>query len=383
MKASKAKGKVMLAISRLAADMPLHAGILGRWKPVEDASIETMAVGCQRGRLILYFAPSFVESTSLNDLVGVVEHECLHVLLQHVLHDPAPGENKNARTIAEECTVNEWVEHPLPGKPVLLSDYSMLPANETTEDRYERLKDIIPDVKVLTIDDHTKWDEILAAGELGRAVIRTVIAEAWDKLTSEQRAKISLPQQVQQAIQQATQPGGSSLMGNGAASVNWRQVLRRYVGRALVHRPIFTRPPRRFPEMVGILPGRGRQGTKPRVMAAIDTSGSMTARLLADISAELAVMSKTHEVIVVECDRKIQAVYPYRPIAEVHGRGGTDFRPVFEASFLRQHRPDLVVYFTDGHGPAPADPPAVPVLWCLPEHGKHPCSWGRIVRISG
>ena len=61
----------------------------------------------------------------------------------------------------------------------------------------------------------------------------------------------------------------------------------------------------------------------------------------------------------------IRLVYPLREdIREVHGRGGTDLRPPFEPAFLRQHNPDVLVYFTDGNGPAPDQAPPLPVI-CL------------------
>ncbi|MDA1043715.1 MAG: VWA-like domain-containing protein [Verrucomicrobia bacterium] len=66
----------------------------------------------------------------------------------------------------------------------------------------------------------------------------------------------------------------------------------------------------------------------------------------------------------------------------MHGRGGTDLRPPFESAFLGKHRPDWVVYFTDGHGKAPDAPPKVPVIWCLTLSGKMPCAWGREVRLG-
>ena len=49
-------------------------------------------------------------------------------------------------------------------------------------------------------------------------------------------------------------------------------------------------------------------------MACIDTSASMTSKMLEDISAELGVMAKTHTVTVVECDKRIHAVYPFKPM---------------------------------------------------------------------
>lgn len=381
MKSSRTRGRIQLATDRLATAQPLLAGILAQWRLVEDKSSDTMGIGFQRGRLTLYFNPAFVDSISLDELSAVLEHEVLHVLYGHCEHESSQGENQRAMTVAQEVTVNEWVSGPLPGSPYLLDQYPSLPANESTDDRYQQLLSILPDEE-RCLDDHSRWEQL--KGQLGSAVIASAIAKVWEGMTPKQREKVKLPEGVRKVIEDAVKASGSSTaIGGGMAVIPWQQVLRKYVGRSLCRRPIFTRPPRRFPDLVGILPGRGRQGSKPRIMAAIDTSGSMSQGILSDISAELSVMSRTHDVIVVECDTEIKAVYPYRPISEIQGRGGTDFRPVFDSAFLMQHRPDLVVYFTDGHGKAPVDAPRIPVIWALTENGRMPCPWGRIVRITG
>lgn len=381
MRSSTTKGRIRLAIDRLAADKPLHAGILSQWRHIEDDTVNTMGIGFLRGRLTLYFNAAFVDSISLDELSAVLDHEVTHVLFNHCDHEPEQGENKHAMMVAQEVTVNEWITGPLPGSPYLLEQYPSLPANESTADRYQRLLAILPD-EAKMVDDHSRWEQL--RGQLGNAVVAEAISKAWKDMTPEQRAKVNMPEDVRKLIESATKASGaSSVVGDGVASVPWQQVLRKYVGRSLCHRPVFTRPPRRFPTLVGILPGRGRQGSKPRVMAAIDTSGSMSQAILSDISAELAVMSRTHEVIVVECDTQIRAVYPYRPITEVQGRGGTDFRPVFDPAFLQVHRPDLLIYFSDGRGKVPLEAPRIPVIWALTVNGRIPCSWGRIVRISG
>ena len=383
MRSSKARGRVLLAIDRLAAEQPLHAGILAQWRLVEDESTGTMAIGFHHGRLTLLFNPRFVEAIKLDELTAVLSHEANHILFGHCEREPVAGENHRAMTIAEEVTVNEWVAGSLPGDPIILGNYPCLVPGEGTEgtlERYERLLPVVPDERP-TLDDHSRWEQI--RGQLGSAVTATAIARVWEKMSAEQKAKVNLPEAAKKIVEEAVKAAGSSMIGPGTASVPWQQVLRRYVGRAMNRRPIFTRPPRRLPELVGILPGRGRQGSKPRIMACIDTSGSMTSRILADISAELSVMNRTHQVLVVEADDQVRDVYPYRPITNVHGRGGTDFKPVFEPSFLQTHRPDLIVYFTDGIGAAPTDPPRVPTIWCLTGQGRHPCSWGRVVRIQG
>ncbi len=94
-------------------------------------------------------------------------------------------------------------------------------------------------------------------------------------------------------------------------------------------------------------------------------------------------MNQVHDVIVVECDAAVQAVYPYEgPIEHVRGRGGTNFRPALEANFLKETAPDVVVYFTDGHGPAPAVAPTIPVVWCLTVRGVKPAPWGGEIRMT-
>jgi predicted metal-dependent peptidase len=96
----------------------------------------------------------------------------------------------------------------------------------------------------------------------------------------------------------------------------------------------------------------------------------MSSALLAQIASELDRLAVYHRVTVVECDAAVHAITPYRGhLPHVHGRGGTDLRPPFAPSVLRQVRPDVVVYFTDGWGPAPATPPPVSVVWCLTPAG--------------
>jgi len=116
-------------------------------------------------------------------------------------------------------------------------------------------------------------------------------------------------------------------------------------------------------------------------MAVIDTSASITPKLLESISEELSRLTGDFKVIVVECDVVIQRVYEFRRIECVNGRGGTDLRPPFERSFLQRHRPDLVVYFTDAFGPPPDRAPPVPVIWCLVPGGEPPADWGRVIRM--
>jgi predicted metal-dependent peptidase len=182
-----------------------------------------------------------------------------------------------------------------------------------------------------------------------------------------------------------TQPGsGVQLLHLDApGKLDWRTLMRRYLGQYLDVRPLYHYPPRRFPNLLGVLPGKRRSQTQANVVAIIDTSASISCGDLEAIAGELDRIHRSHAVHLVECDSEIKRVYRYRGrLREVHGGGGTDLRSPLEAKFLRGLRADLVIYFTDGQGLAPEKPPICPVVWCLTGAGEAPAEWGRLLRMA-
>jgi len=380
-KSSLAIGRIRLAIDRLATDQPFIAGILAQWKIIEDDTISTMAIGFRQGKLTLLVSPRFCESISLDEIQAVLCHEANHCVMGHVFHRPEPTENHRALTIAAETVANQWVSGPLPGKPVLLADYPMLSPEMTTEERYEKLKDIVPDDKVLilTLDDHTTWAEIEAAGVLAGVVINSNIAKVVLKLTPQQLA--TMPDALRNQIMGAGTGSGGSVcaLGQGVAVVDWKKALRRFVGRIFQRRTTYSKPPRRFPEMIGIIPGKSRSASKPKILTVIDTSGSMNPTMLSNIAAELSVMAKTNAVEIIEVDTKIKSRYKFSgKIDTFRGRGGTDLRVVFKHEILRGS--DLLILFTDGQSPMPPSPPKIPVIWAMTK-GRKPVEWGKEIRL--
>lgn len=316
----------------------------------------------------------------------MIHHELNHVLFQHIFAPPA--RDRRARVIAEEVTANEWVIGPLPGHPITLALFPALPSNEDTDTRYRKLARAgtatLP--TIITLDDHDLWAEARGQATRARLAVQAHVQEAAATVNAAEWE--SLPVPLRRHIHQMIPGNGRShateaVDALAAGRLDWPRALRRYLGRELRQTATYARPPRRLPEMAGLIPGKAQRFARPVVMAVIDTSASMSKELLSLIGAELGRLAATTEVIVVECDAAIRRSYRYAGrLREVQGRGGTDLRPPFAPAFVRSQHPDLIVVFTDGHGPAPAAPPSIPVIWCITPDGARPAPWGRYLNLG-
>lgn len=234
-----------------------------------------------------------------------------------------------------------------------------------------------------SIDDHSGWHDV--AGSISAAVVRHTLLDAVNDLTESDAEQLDpVLRNIVKQLGRGTAPGSmaETLRPLEGSVLPWPVLLRRFL--RVIGEPelSFNRPPRRLPRLVGIVPGKRRLPNRARVMAAIDTSGSMGQEDLNRIAAELRRLARTADIVVVQCDAAIHSVEDFSGrLTKVLGRGGTDLRPPFEPIVLRKARPSVVVYFTDGLGPAPPSPPRVPVIWCITPGGKEPASWGLVARM--
>lgn len=150
--------------------------------------------------------------------------------------------------------------------------------------------------------------------------------------------------------------------------VNWRQVLRSAIRRGVADiagRVDFNyrRPSRRAAAHPDIVLPSLRQPL-PRVAVVIDTSGSMSdgmlAQVLGEVSGLLASIGVARDRLhVVCCDA--QAYESQRVLAakdvRLLGGGGTNMGAGIAAAAELRPRPDLIIVLTDGHTPWPSRPP--------------------------
>ncbi len=386
---SAARAALDEAIGGLMLDRPFHWALLDAAHVVEDRAVTTMAVGVTiGGELALFYAPSFVIGLSTEQRKGVLLHEVHHVIFDH-LQPPPDVVSATAWTLACEVTANEWVPYDLP-RPITIDDLN-LPPWESTRERYARLarrsklaaewstrlRGADGDRITRPLAARPLAHDHYAVGPRGAArALEAAAARAGTALDPETRRMLGVPGLT-----------GTEIIAPGGATLAWDELLRLLARRLLVRTSTRAYPSRRLPDALGIAPGKRARRTRPIVMAVVDTSASMSTGELAQVSAELTRLVRAHvRVACLQCDdaiRKREWLTTGSTLTRVHGRGGTDLRPPLAYAELRKVRPDLVVYFTDGCGPAPdAAPPNVEVLWVLTGSSPRvPAQFGRVVRM--
>jgi predicted metal-dependent peptidase len=219
-------------------------------------------------------------------------------------------------------------------------------------------------------------------------------ADRPDPLTPDERETLSIQwqQRLAGAAQQALQAG--KLSASLARLVDhllqpqlpWRMLLAHYLSLAARDDFSYLRPSRREGE--AILPSL--RSAQVSVVVAVDTSGSIKPPEMDEFFSEVnALKSQIRaRVALLPCDERLAGGAPWivEPWEELQvpesigGGGGTDFRPVFAWVAQQDHRPELLVYFTDAEGEFPAAEPDYPVLWLV--KGRAPVPWGQRIQLN-
>lgn len=376
---------------------PYYAAVLARMQAVDDPGIPIMAVSLHGQHIWLHVnSDYFAKPAHVPFIKGVLLHEVHHVVLGH-LSDPAFGSaaHPDLMELAMEVSANEYIREPLPGDPPVWTKFKQLglAAGQSTRERYELL--VQARQRRATISVPGQWVDTHLARGVGRVSggnpdpngyiwVKRLVSDA----VSQQRKR-----QARRGL--GSGPGGS-LAGRDPGQfieqleeesvppqvrMDWKTALRLFATPQKKAFTTYTRPNRRFPHRVGEVPGRIRRtdiARPKRLMVVVDTSGSMSTRELNEIAGELRRLGRLAHFSVAECDVVVHRVYPFTGSFQLAaGRGGTDLRPVFEPTFLSEHQPDGVVYFTDGEGPYPQHPPGVPTLWVLTKDWPFHCPWGQ------
>jgi len=375
--------------ARLLARQPFLASLAMRLDvvPVVDSRVTTAATD---GRS-LFFDADFVLGLDRDERLFVMAHQVWHCA---ALHFPRRGSRDRERwAVAIDHEVNNLLKEQGMAIPRGAIRFPHL-AGCNAEAVYARLEGADEDaVDRAPFDDlHDPAETAVRAHPAGN--------DGQDELTVDPdfrpvRGKDTWtrwPRSVHAAAQQAYGTRGGApgwlrkfMRLHGAPALPWHSILRRFVDKARTGSYRWTPPSRRYLGQGLILPGRSSE--RLRLTVAIDCSGS-TGRVIGVFLRELKGILDSYgryEVRVLACDTQIRFDDRWSDERPVPSRidlpvdGGSDMRPVFER--LASEPPTALIFLTDGDARVPERMPRWPVLWCLPQGGVRPASWGGALTI--
>jgi len=408
---------------------PFYGNLLIQAKKQPTSYPAPMGVCIENGRVVLLYNEIILQEM-LNEegwepLVGVGEHECLHLIFKHCLRQNdrkamvvIGGKVLSLWNVSADIAVNQLITKKLP-RSVLRHELFGLKAGLTAEQYYDILyqqakangsmagdgsqggdqdKDGSGDQSSQNegqesgqgkqgkwssspslqgkglADDHSEWKDI-AANEKHTSMDNAVVKAAVESALKQAKTMGNCPGSVAEAIKQLLLP----------PTIPWRRVLRQLVGFTIKVNTESTwkRVSRRL--------GEDQKGKKPikssEIYIVIDTSGSIGQVDFQNFMSEIYAIKNAYpiEINMIECDAAIQKEYKLKKNIDVNflGRGGTSFEPPFTHLAKKKIRPTMLIYFTDLCGTFPQQKPKYPVLWVkAPGYAKSDVPFGKLLCIE-
>lgn len=424
---ARARARIAAGRTRLILDRPFIGTLTLHLDPVaaDPAWCDTLGTDGTH----LFFNPAFVNALGFEHLQFWLAHEALHCALGHMAR--RAHRLRRRWDLACDHAVNQLLHDDgltvPPGAPIdarfrgLAAEeiYPMLPEEPEAEsiDRHVFERDGAGGGLAGFLGEAS-----LGAGDRGGVVSASTgdagaqhdepAEDSWDDAGYEKRRKapagsrdtVAMPRPSPMELEQlwrsrlataAQAARDAGRLGQSwarvlekliAPTLPWRSLLARYVVTAAREDYTFQRPPRR--DGTAILPRLARGSM--RIVAVLDTSGSITANELNEFAQELDALKAQvrAELTIHACDERLApdgpwVFDPWEPVQlpeSVSGGGGTRFTPVFEWVERAAIVPDLLVYFTDAQGEFPPEEPPYPVLWLV--KGRAPVPFGERVQLN-
>ena len=404
------RGRLMRARVRLALSHPFLAAAVMRL-PLRPATQQTWCATAATDGYHIFFNPDWIATLDDAALRGLLAHEVLHVLFSHSARlgdrdalnwNWACDFAINAILLAQGFT--------LPKGGLVSEDFQDQPAeaiyrklfDETSRGASQRVTangrlratpragdtgEGAPTAGLSDCNIPTAGADLLDPEDPRVRPLRSDDApdsEHIDALRGELRAEA-----LSRLHGSSAQVFAAACEAADAAKVDWRALLRDRLTERIkgdwtsypfskrhLHRGLF------MPSPGMLIPGH--------IVFAIDTSGSMTDKLIESIAGELRTFRETFpcRMTVIQADTAIRSLTEYDAMdgseipkhMTVHGRGGTDFRPVF--TWLAEQAPDaLLLFATDGLGSFPKAPPTNAVIWLLTGGYSGKIPFGSVLKL--
>lgn len=409
--------KLAAARRRACVKAPYLASAIHHLVYWEAPGLGTFAVTADS---LLLYDPAVLDQWSTDETAGVLVHEVCHVLREHARRAErakvqVDGPQGRLWNVACDAEINDdLASWSLPGEHVLPANFGQ-PDGQTAEVYYRALLQQQPQQAPQNQPGQGQPGQGQPApgtegarcgsatgvphpGEAQHAKAAEAAGVGGRTPTEQHIARRATAEAVQAHAKTAGRmPGGLSRWAEqvlGPPVVRWQDRLARVARRSVADRAgsvdyTYSRPSRRQ-AAAGLTPGSPvlptMRAPDPRVMLAVDTSGSMSRSDLGEALAEAQGIFRAtgREVDLCVFDAAVHALKPVRTVREAGralvGGGGTSFAPVIRAAEQRRPRPDVLIIATDGYASPPPQPRGINVIWLLVgASAKRPVSWGEAV----
>lgn len=332
------------------------------------------AIQPRLSNFIIYFNPYIILECSLKEVLALIKHDIYHILSNHIVREKKlRGKySKLAINLALDISINGYIRNlPLWAESVskVSLSYNVDLPEDAPFEEYARLIQNALDKKErnnktgeedgvvkehLIEGAHDIWVESDDISELELKEIT--------KSVSVKAGKTKIPSQVEELL--------SNLYKK--SEVSWSNYLKRYIKTIPSGRKkVSTRRNRRQPKRLDLKGELGRY--EPKIVVALDTSGSITQEEIRGAIKEIFAISKNinTQITIIEFDTEIRRCYKAKSQKEINykleTKGGTKFSSVVQYMNTTNMKNSVLIIFTDGCGEKELikAPKEYNILWVL------------------
>lgn len=324
---------------------------------------EGVGTACTNGKRVLY-DPKFVSDLTDEELKFLVAHECMHPMLEHNFR--RQSRNPKRWNMAADYVINQLLTDEGIGKFI---EGGCL--NKSLYDAGQGVSEAI--YNLLPEQDGDGDGNGPGMGGTGQD-LEDGEGTVQDQNQQAAEWKVKVAQAAQAAKMMGKLSAGMARLVDDILNptVDWRDVLQKFVIKHKTDQRSFSRPNRRFLSQGFYMPSRSGERMGP-IAFFVDCSGSVDDAQLAQMAAEVRTVHedlRPEKLHVVYFDAEVTHYDCFLPDDTVsinfHGGGGTDVRTAFDYLDAEGHADGLActIVLTDGYTPYPTGS-STPVIWAM------------------
>lgn len=360
-----AESKMLKARAQLIMENPFFGVLALKLKLIENAECKTAATDGTR----LLYAPKFIDKLSNVEVKGLVAHEVMHCVWNHMTRRNQRDPKK--WNIACDFAIN----------PYLIQCGFVLPQGALVDPQFNDWSaDAIYNKLPNEDTDQCAWGMVLDAdaGSIqsgSNAALESDWQVATNQAISTAKQAGKMPGDLERALADIVKP-----------IVPWKSILWPFCTSLNSDEYSWSKPNRAYISEDEYFPSMRSEGAG-HFAIIVDSSGSTDEHYEQFMAEMKAIHSdlRPEKITIVHCDYIVQHTtaidkYDEFPISKIYGGGGTRFSPAFD--WLNENAPDVeaAVYLTDLECNDYGEQPHYPVLWVSTTSLEAP--WGQTCRIA-